>query len=113
MQNSGARLTAMDPLFILAGLGDMEPAEDDDDVPSQGMAVDPLFSMAGFDFATPTGGPQPTPRPPVAGAHLGVAREWVLGVFIYVRADEVRAVLAPEIETVLQTFKKVQNPLAV
>jgi len=50
----------MDPLFLLAGFGDMEPAEDDDDVPSQGMAVDPLFSMAGFDFAPPTGGPQPT-----------------------------------------------------
>eukprot|EP00962_Isochrysis_galbana_P023202 scaffold6975_cov117-Isochrysis_galbana.AAC.1 len=48
---------------------------------------------------------------PLAGAHLGVAREWVLRGFIHVRADEVRAVLAPDIGTVLQTFKKVQNPL--
>eukprot|EP00962_Isochrysis_galbana_P046324 scaffold18613_cov112-Isochrysis_galbana.AAC.2 len=32
-------------------------------------------------------------------AHLGVAREWVLRGFIYVRADEVRAVLAPDIGT--------------
>ena len=42
----------------------------------------------------------PGPLLPVAGAHLGVAREWVLRGFIHVRADEVRAVLAPDIGTV-------------
>ena len=69
--------------------------------------MEPLFGQLERDERV-----NPGPLLPVAGAHLGVAREWVLRGFIYVRADEVRAVLAPDIGTVLQTFKKVQNPLS-
>jgi len=73
---------------------------------SIGTLLEPLFGQLERDERV-----NPGPLLPVAGAHLGVAREWVLRGFIHVRADEVRAVLAPDIGTVLQTFKKVQNPL--
>eukprot|EP00962_Isochrysis_galbana_P019869 scaffold5791_cov117-Isochrysis_galbana.AAC.1 len=44
---------------------------------------------------------------------LGLLPSCARSGVIHVRADEVRAVLAPDIGTVLQTFKKVQNPLGV